>query len=158
HVAVAFDNPIRSFRNELFEGYKTDEGVPKALLAQFDAAERAVSVLGMVVWSMKQWEADDAIATAAARWSTSVDQVRILSPDKDLGNVATGRGWVWWIGAARKSWTSRVCGSCAASAHRASPIGLPWSEIRRMASQGSRALASGRPRFCSLVFGTWKIF
>jgi len=85
HVAVAFDNPIRSFRNELFEGYKTDEGVPQALLAQFDAAERAVSALGMVVWSMKQWEADDAIATAATRWSTSVHQVRILSPDKDFG-------------------------------------------------------------------------
>jgi len=85
HVAVAFDNPIRSFRNELFEGYKTDEGVPQALLAQFDAGEVAVSALGMVMWSMKQWEADDAIATAAARWNTSVDQVRILSPDKDFG-------------------------------------------------------------------------
>src|SRR5450755_3535179 len=67
HLAVAFDNPIRSFRNDLFDGYKTDEGVPPELLAQFDAVEDAVRALGVVVWRMDQWEADDALATAAAR-------------------------------------------------------------------------------------------
>jgi 5'-3' exonuclease len=91
HLAVAFDNPIRSFRNELFEGYKTEEGVPRELLDQFDAAELAVAALGITVWSMKEWEADDAIATAAQRFSPLVDQVRILSPDKDFGQCLRER-------------------------------------------------------------------
>lgn len=90
HVAVAFDNPIRSFRNDLFAGYKTDEGVPPELLAQFDAAEEAVRALGLTVWSMREWEADDALATAAARFRDEVDQVRILTPDKDLGQCLLG--------------------------------------------------------------------
>src|SRR5713101_5447705 len=57
HIAVAFDNPIRSFRNALFAGYKTEEGVDPILLAQFDAAEEAVRAIGMVVWSMDEFEA-----------------------------------------------------------------------------------------------------
>ncbi|MGZ3441489.1 MAG: 5'-3' exonuclease, partial [Polyangia bacterium] len=91
HLAVAFDNPIRSFRNELFAGYKTEEGVEPELLAQFDAAETAVRALGITVWSMDRWEADDALATAAARFRDQVDQVRILTPDKDLGQCIVGR-------------------------------------------------------------------
>ncbi len=90
HVAIAFDNPIRSVRNDWFAGYKTDEGVPPELLAQFDAAEEAALAVGMVVWSMDRWEADDALATAAARWAGDVDQVRILTPDKDLGQCLRG--------------------------------------------------------------------
>ncbi|MCC6808591.1 MAG: flap endonuclease [Deltaproteobacteria bacterium] len=90
HIAVAFDNPIRSFRNDLFAGYKTEDGVDPALLAQFDAAEEAVRKLGVTVWSMKEFEADDALATAAARWASQVDQVRILTPDKDLGQCIVG--------------------------------------------------------------------
>jgi 5'-3' exonuclease len=81
HVAVAFDNPIRSFRNALFAGYKSDEGVPPELHAQFDLAEEALRALGLTVWSMKDFEADDALATAAARWSGQVEQVRLLTPD-----------------------------------------------------------------------------
>ena len=91
HVAVAFDNPIRSFRNDLWPGYKTDEGVPGELLAQFDAAEDAVRALGVAVWSMREFEADDALATAAARFRDAVEQVRILTPDKDLGQCLRGR-------------------------------------------------------------------
>lgn len=91
HVAVAFDNPIRSFRNALFDGYKSDEGVPPELLAQFDGVERAVRALGVRVWSMKEHEADDALATAAARWADDVEQVRLLTPDKDLGQCVRGR-------------------------------------------------------------------
>lgn len=91
HVAVAFDNPIHSFRNELFEGYKSDEGVPPELLAQFNLAEQAVQALGLTVWSMKEHEADDALATAAARWADSVKQVRLLTPDKDLGQCVRGQ-------------------------------------------------------------------
>src|ERR1700722_3628843 len=83
HVAIAFDNPIRSIRNDWFDGYKTDDGVPAELLAQFDLCEEAARALGLVVWSMDRYEADDALATAAARFGAEVQQVRILTPDKD---------------------------------------------------------------------------
>lgn len=85
HIAVAFDNPIRSFRNDLFPAYKSDEGVPPELHAQFDAVEDAVRALGIVVWSMGEYEADDALATAAHRFAQEAEQIRILTPDKDLG-------------------------------------------------------------------------
>lgn len=85
HVAVAFDNPIRSFRNDLFAGYKTEAGVPEELLAQFDPVEEGVAALGVTVWSMREHEADDALASGAARFRDEVEQVRILTPDKDLG-------------------------------------------------------------------------
>lgn len=90
HLGIAFDNPIVSFRNELFAGYKTGEGVDPALSAQFDLVEEAAEALGIVVWSMDRWEADDALATAALRWRDEVEQVRILTPDKDLGQCVVG--------------------------------------------------------------------
>ncbi len=90
HVAIAFDNPIRSFRNDLFDGYKSDEGVPPELRRQFDLAEEVCRALGVTVWSMGRYEADDALATAAVRYADDVEQVRILSPDKDLGAVVRG--------------------------------------------------------------------
>ncbi|HSS38926.1 MAG TPA: flap endonuclease, partial [Polyangia bacterium] len=62
HIAVAFDNPIRSFRNDLFDGYKSDEGVPPQLRAQFDSVEEAVRAIGVTVWSMREHEADDGLA------------------------------------------------------------------------------------------------
>lgn len=94
HLAVAFDNPITSFRNELFAGYKSDTGVEPVLRAQFDLAEQAVRALGIVVWSMDRYEADDALATAAARHVSQFDQVRILSPDKDLMQCVRGQAVV----------------------------------------------------------------
>ena len=86
HVACAFDHVVESFRNDLFGGYKTGAGVPEDLMAQFDLAERATAALGLVVWPMIEFEADDAIATAAHRWreARGVQQVVICSPDKDL--------------------------------------------------------------------------
>ena len=90
HLAVAFDNPIRSFRNALFDGYKTEEGVEEELLAQFDLAELATRALGIAVWSMGEFEADDALATGAARFASEVEQVRIMTPDKDLGQCLRG--------------------------------------------------------------------
>lgn len=92
HLAVAFDNPIRSFRNDLFAGYKTDAGIEPSLYAQFDDVERAVAALGVTVWSMKDFECDDALSTAAARFSKDarVTQVRVMTPDKDLGQVLSG--------------------------------------------------------------------
>jgi 5'-3' exonuclease len=91
HVAIAFDNPIRSVRNEWFDGYKTEEGVPPELLDQFDLAEDAARAIGMVVWRMDRYEADDALATGAARWRDQVEQVRVLTPDKDLGQTIVGQ-------------------------------------------------------------------
>ncbi len=92
HLAVAFDNPIVSFRNAMFDGYKTDVGVPPELRAQFDDVERAVEALGVLVWSMRDFEADDALATAAVRFAKDprVTQVRVLTPDKDLSQVISG--------------------------------------------------------------------
>jgi len=90
HLAIAFDNPIRSFRNDLYDGYKGDEGVPPSLRKQFDLAEVAMKALGIVVWSMDAWEADDALGTAAARFAGEAEQVRILTPDKDLGQCVQG--------------------------------------------------------------------
>lgn len=94
HVAVAFDHPIRSFRNELFAGYKTEEGVPPELLAQLDDAEAASRALGLATWPMAAHEADDALATAAARFRGAVEQVRLLTPDKDLGQCLDGQAVV----------------------------------------------------------------
>jgi 5'-3' exonuclease len=91
HIGVAFDNPIESFRNELFDGYKTGEGIDPALYAQFDRVEAAARALGLTVWSMNRYEADDALATAARRWRDEVGQVRILTPDKDLGQCVRGQ-------------------------------------------------------------------
>lgn len=92
HVAVAFDHVIESFRNRLFPGYKTGEGLPPELVAQFPLAEEAARALGVVVWPMVEFDADDAIATAASRWCElpEVDQVVICSPDKDLMQCVRG--------------------------------------------------------------------
>ena len=92
HIAVAFDHVIESFRNDLFSGYKSGEGVPQDLLAQFGPAEDAVRSLGVVVWPMIEFEADDALATAVARWRDhqEVEQIIICSPDKDLTQLVQG--------------------------------------------------------------------
>jgi 5'-3' exonuclease len=98
HIGCAFDHVIESFRNDLFPGYKTGEGVDPDLLAQFPLAEEAVSALGMVVWPMVEFEADDAIASAAVRYAEdpAVDQVVICSPDKDLAQLVSGSRVVCW--------------------------------------------------------------
>lgn len=92
HAGVAYDHVIESFRNDLFPGYKTGEGIAEGLLSQFELAERAAAALGLVVWPMIEFEADDALATAAARFADQpeVEQVLICSPDKDLGQCVRG--------------------------------------------------------------------
>jgi 5'-3' exonuclease len=92
HVACAFDHVIESFRNDLFGGYKTSEGVPAELLAQFSLIERAIHALGVVVWSMVEFEADDALATGAARWRDvpDVEQIILCTPDKDMAQCVDG--------------------------------------------------------------------
>jgi 5'-3' exonuclease len=98
HVACAFDHVIESFRNDLFPGYKTGEGVETDLLDQFPLAERVVAALGIVVWSMVEFEADDALATGAARFKDQpgVEQIVICSPDKDLAQSVSGVSVVCW--------------------------------------------------------------
>jgi len=98
HVACAFDHVIESFRNDLFPGYKTSEGVAPELLAQFALAEQAVAALGIVVWPMVEFEADDALASAATRFSgeAGVEQVVICSPDKDVAQMVLGNQVVCW--------------------------------------------------------------
>jgi 5'-3' exonuclease len=89
---------IDSFRNRLFAGYKTDDGVDPALLAQFPLAEEVTRALGITVWPMVEFEADDAIAAAAARFAKqkSVTQIRLCSPDKDLAQCVSGNRVVLW--------------------------------------------------------------
>jgi len=92
HVGVAFDHVIESFRNELFDGYKTGAGLDPDLVGQFELAEDVTRALGFVVWPMVEFEADDALATAAARFADDarVTQVRLLTPDKDLAQCVRG--------------------------------------------------------------------
>ncbi len=93
HVGVATDQVIESFRNERWPGYKSSAGMPEALLAQFRPLEEALAAMGVVVWPMVELEADDALA-AAARVATAdeaVDQVLILTPDKDLAQCVQGQ-------------------------------------------------------------------
>lgn len=98
HVAVAFDHVIESFRNKLYSGYKTGAGVDPNLMTQFPLAEKAMSALGLVVWPMVKFEADDAIATATVRFkkNKSVEQIVICSVDKDLMQMVDGNRVVSW--------------------------------------------------------------
>ena len=98
HIGCAFDHVIESFRNDLYPEYKTSEGVDQDLLDQFSLAEQAAAALGVVVWPMVEFEADDALATAAVRFqkSTKVEQVILCSPDKDLAQLVTGDRIVCW--------------------------------------------------------------
>jgi 5'-3' exonuclease len=91
HVACATDHVIRSFRNDLYAGYKTEAGVPADLLAQFPLVEEGMRALGLVVWPMLEFEADDALAAGAARFADAAEQVVIASPDKDLAQCVRGR-------------------------------------------------------------------
>lgn len=98
HIACAFDHVIESFRNELYPGYKTGAGVDPNLLEQFPLAEKAVQALGIVTWSMVEFEADDALASAVRRFldGPMVEQILICSPDKDLAQLVEGSQVVCW--------------------------------------------------------------
>jgi len=98
HVAVAFDHVIESFRNKMYAGYKSSAGVDPIILDQFEWAEKAVSALGLVIWPQVRFEADDAIATAVARFKNekSVSQIVICSVDKDLTQMVAGKKVICW--------------------------------------------------------------
>jgi 5'-3' exonuclease len=92
HLGVATDHIVESFRNNLYPGYKTAEGVPPELLSQFPILEEALQAMGVMVWPMIEFEADDALASAAAKVAQDpqVTQVIICTPDKDLAQCVVG--------------------------------------------------------------------
>jgi 5'-3' exonuclease len=92
HVAVSVDHVIESFRNDLYEGYKSSDGMEDEILSQIPLMEDALAALGVAVWPMVKYEADDGLAAGAllAAADARVDQVQILTPDKDLGQVVLG--------------------------------------------------------------------
>ena len=92
HVGVATDHVIESFRNRMWRGYKTSAGIDPALLSQFGLLEEALQLMGVVVWPMVEYEADDALAAAAVKAAedTRVEKVLICTPDKDLAQCVRG--------------------------------------------------------------------
>jgi 5'-3' exonuclease len=92
HLGVATDHVVESFRNDLYSGYKTSEGVPPELLSQFPILEEALEAMGVKVWPMVYYEADDALASAASKAAKDdrVDHVLICTPDKDLSQCVVG--------------------------------------------------------------------
>jgi 5'-3' exonuclease len=98
HVGCATDRVIESFRNDLYPGYKSSVGMDPVLLDQFPIAEAAMEAAGFVVWPMVEFEADDAIATAASRWADApgVERVVICTPDKDMAQLVRDGLVVLW--------------------------------------------------------------
>ena len=92
HVGVATDHVVESFRNELWPGYKTGDGLDPEILSQFEPLEDALEALGLIVWKTVRYEADDALASAAVRAAADerVEQVFVCTPDKDLAQVVDG--------------------------------------------------------------------
>src|SRR5260370_36337035 len=133
HVACAFDHVIESFRNGQYPGYKTGTGVDPNLIAQFELSEEAVSALGLVVWPMVEFEADDALSSATARFKNEaeVEQIVICSPDKDLAQLVSASRIVGW--ARRRDILmdkARAVGQCGLR-----PQSIPgWRWLRRGAA------------------------
>lgn len=98
HVGCATDRVIESFRNDRFPGYKSSAGMPPELLAQFPIAEQAIELLGVVLWPMVEFEADDAIAAAADRFAADarVERILVCTPDKDMAQCVAGDRIVLW--------------------------------------------------------------
>lgn len=98
HVGAATDRVIESFRNDLYPGYKSSAGMPPELLAQFPIAEAAVEALGVVLWPMVEFEADDAIGAAATRFGEDpqVEKILVCTPDKDMAQLVRGDRIVLW--------------------------------------------------------------
>jgi 5'-3' exonuclease len=98
HLGCATDRVIESFRNDLFPGYKSSAGMPLELLAQFPIAEAAVEALGIALWPMVEFEADDAIAAAAVRFAADprVERILVCTPDKDMAQLVQDARIVLW--------------------------------------------------------------
>jgi 5'-3' exonuclease len=98
HVGCATDRVIESFRNDLYPGYKSSAGMPPELLSQFPIAEAAIEALGLVLWPMVEYEADDAIAAAAGRFAAdpTVERILVCTPDKDMAQLVDDSRVVLW--------------------------------------------------------------
>ena len=98
HAGCATDHVVRSFRNDLYPGYKSEEGMDPAILTQFPIAEAAIEALGFALWPMVEYEADDAIAAAAERFAADerVERILICSADKDMAQCVRGERVVLW--------------------------------------------------------------
>ncbi len=156
HVGCATDRVIESFRNDLFAGYKSSAGMPPELLAQFPIAEAAVEALGIALWPMVEFEADDAIAAAAVRfaettpaWSGSWSARRTRTWPSSSGT----RGSCCGTAAERSSTTTPGSGRNGAWPRPRSPTTSRSSAIRRMAIPGCRAGAPSPPRPCCSATG-----
>ena len=160
HLGVATDHVVESFRNDLWPGYKTGEGVEPALRRQFEPLEQALSALGLRVWAMVELEADDALASAALRASEdpAVDRVVIATPDKDLGQCVRGRRVVQLD---RRSGTIPRRGRRRGPLRRAARVDprLPRARRRqrRRLPRPPRAGARSRPRPCSRATATSRL-
>jgi 5'-3' exonuclease len=147
HLAVATDHVIESFRNQLWPGYKTGEGIDPDLLAQFQLLEDALSAMGIATWPMVEFEADDALASAAAAAArdTRVGRVIICTPDKDLAQCVTGTRVVQMNRRTRSIRDEAECSRSLECCRRLSPITwLSWA-MRRMATPACRVGARNLP-------------
>ena len=154
HAGVAFDHVIESFRNDLFAGYKTGEGLDPRLVAQFSLAERAAQALGLVVWPMVEFEADDAIATAADVTSRDprVEQVRIAAVDKDMCQCVRGERIVRW-----DRWKQVILDEPGVVAkHGVAPISIPdWLALVGDAADGIPGISGWGKTSAATVLSTW---
>ena len=161
HLGVATDHVIESFRNALWPGYKTGEGIDPVLYAQFEPLEEALGALGVVVWPMVEFEADDALAAAAAMAAADarVDQVVVCTPDKDLAQCVRGNRVVQLDRRTREVRDEAgVRAEVRRPARRRSPTGSPWSATAPTAIPASPAGARRPPRRCSPAIGTSSTF
>ena len=157
HVGCATDHVIRSFRNDLYAGYKTDAGVPRELLAQFPLAERAMAAMGLAVWPMVEFEADDALAAAADRWAEApgVDRIVDLHTGQGPGPVRPRRPCRDRVTGAAPSPTTRPAWRLAGECGRPrSPTTSHSSAIPPTASRDCRAGAPSPRRPSSRSSGS----
>jgi len=153
HLGAATDHVIRSFRNRLWPGYKTEAGVPEDLLAQFPLVERALEAIGVTVWPMVEFEADDALAAAAERYASDVEQTVICTPDKDLAQCVTGSSIVQRD--RRRKITYDEDG--VRQKFGVSPVSIPdWLALVGDAADGYPGLPGWGAKSASALLSRWK--
>ena len=160
HLGVATDYVIESFRNDLWPGYKTGAGIPADLWSQFRLLEEAMSALGVTVWPMVEFEADDALASAAeiAARDERVTRVVICTPDKDLAQCVRGTRVVQMDRRSASRVTKRASWRSLACRRLSSPTTLRWSATRRMATPACEAGGRKPRRACCGSTGRSKAF
>ena len=155
HIGVATDHVIESFRNPLWAGYKTGEGIDPVLYAQFEPLEDALRALGVVVWAMVEFEADDALATAAALASAGarVDQVIVCTPDKDLAQCVRGNRVVQFDRRARETRDE----SAVQKKFGVPPASIPdWLALVGDSADGYPGLPGWGPRSAATVLARYR--